>query len=260
MRRMWPLKSGCGLSLLAAVLLILPISQVGAQDDDKPSFSLSADFLNSYVFRGIAYSDESLVIQPSMTISYKGFSANLWGNFDTNESERFGDLRGNANWNETDLTLSYSQELFHGLTGTLGGVYYSLIGDDSFEVFAGLSYPLPWVTLGLTTYREISHFPGWWVQLDLSRNIALTCYGMSVDLGATFGFLESEDDGNEFSGLLSGQLLATLNVPIGKHFAISPRIGYAFPLSGRAGNRIESLSWDGEDDRVFGGIRLSASF
>ncbi len=260
-------KSKLGISFLSIALILLCVVQVNAEEEDKPTCSLYADVFNQYIFRGVALSDHSAVIQPSITVGYKGFAVSLWGNYDTNEDPNFSELDGDANWNETDFTFSYTHELFMGLSGTVGAIYYSLVGDDSLEVYAGLSYPLPWLTVAVTGYREMSHFPGWWFQLDLSRNIALPCYGMSIDLGATFGYLESDDVGtnpagssSEFSGLLAGQILGAVNIPIGKYFAISPRVGYAFPLSGRASDRIEGLSWDGEEDHVFGGIRLSASF
>jgi len=253
--------------VLAALLLFIGAVDVraqGAAEEEKPAVSLYADGLSQYIFRGVAFSSNSFVLQPSMTVSYKGLSANIWGNFDTRErTDNSGvaiESPGNANWNETDFTVSYTHELYQNLNGTAGGVYYALFGDDSFEIFAGLSYTLPWFTVGVTGYREVSHFPGWWLQFDISRNFALPWYDMSVDLGATFGFQSEDADQGDYEDWHNAQILAALNIPVWKGVVVSPRVGVSTPLTKAAGNRIESLSWDGEDTHVFGGLRLAVAF
>jgi hypothetical protein len=49
-------------------------------EEESPSASADVAILSKYVWRGQELSRDSIVIQPSMTISYKGFSGNLWGN------------------------------------------------------------------------------------------------------------------------------------------------------------------------------------
>ncbi len=249
--------------------LVMSVNGVKAEEVEKPKADIYVDALSQYIFRGVAFSKDSVVIQPSFTASYKGFAVNFWGNLDTDEAEGFGEGTDGTNWNETDVTLSYTHELFKGINGTVGTVYYSLVGDDSFEVFGGLSYAFPWVNIALTAYREVGHFPGWWVQLDLSRNFPLPWCGMSVDLGTSFGYQTLDDDDTlldssgkegDYSAFTAGTLSAALNIPLGKYLTLSPRIGYAFPLSNEASDRIEATSWDGDADHVFGGIRIAASF
>jgi hypothetical protein len=210
-----------------------------------------------------------MVIQPSVTASYRGFSLNVWGNFDTYDNNPVGPELGPA-WNETDITLSYTHELLKNLNGTTGMIYYALDKvDDSFEIYAGLAYTFPWLTVGVTGYREISHYPGWWVTLDLSKNIKLPCYDWSVDLGATFIYQASDDQGaypdpphfdEPYSNFHAGILSAAVNFPIGGHITISPKVGYSFPLSGQADDIIEGLSWDNDSNHVWGGLRITASF
>lgn len=241
------------------------------EEEAKPTASASVDFLNQYVWRGYALSDDrkGMVIQPSVTVSYLGFSLNVWGNFDTYDRNPVGPELGPA-WNETDITLSYTRELVKDLNGTLGMIYYALDKvDDSFEVYAGLSYTLPWFTVGVTGYREISHYPGWWVMLDLSKNIKLPCYDWSIDLGGNFIYQASDDQGaypnppnfdEPYSNFHAGTLTAAINFPIGKYLTISPKVGYSFPLSGHADDLIEGLSWDNDSNHVYGGLRITASF
>ncbi|HQN17617.1 MAG TPA: hypothetical protein PKV86_00695 [Syntrophobacteraceae bacterium] len=249
-------------------LVLLSTIAKAEGEEDKPSAAVYTDVLSQYIWRGFALSRESAVIQPSLAASYKGFSISVWGNYDTNDHNPAIPNQG-AKWNETDLILSYSREIYGGLSATVGTIYYSLNGPDSTEVYGGLSYALPWLTVAVTGYREVSHYPGWWVQFDLSRNIKLPCYDMSVDLGMTFVYLNSSDNtaypdpdnpDQAFSGFLSGQIFAALNIPVWKFISISPRIGFAFPLSHQANQELTLLSWDQQANHVFGGIRIAASF
>jgi hypothetical protein len=251
--------------------------------EDKPAANVYVDVLSQYLWRGFALSQDSAVIQPSLTASYKGFSLNVWGNFDSNAKFQNNPSAG-AKWDETDLTFSYTREIYGGLSGTVGGIYYAYALDsvmgtnvpDSFEVYFGLSYVFPWFTLAVTGYREVSHYPGWTVQFDASRNFKLPWHDMSVDLGMSYFYLNSKDstaypdtfdnqgqpvnDNVAFSGMLSGQLAAALNIPLGRYLTITPKIGYAFPLSGNATNLIRYLSWDGVQNHIYGGLRISAAF
>ena len=54
--------------------------------EDKPTASAGVDVLSQYVWRGFALSRNSAVLQPSVTVGYKGFSVNVWGTFDTGEN------------------------------------------------------------------------------------------------------------------------------------------------------------------------------
>jgi len=186
-------------------------SPIGAQD--RPSFWASMDGVSQYVWRGYALSEDSLVIQPAMGVGFRGFELVLWGNYDT-------DLPGpqGADWTETDLTLSWSREVYDGLSLSLGGIYYALDGaDDSAEVYGGLSLDLKVLTVSLTGYREVAHYPGWWFELGLSRGFSLP-EGITIDLAAQAIYLSSEDEeaypdpddpGEAFDGPLSGSVSAT---------------------------------------------------
>jgi hypothetical protein len=293
MREFYSKRSGLLVCVFIALSLVIIFSSTakaegeedkpGVSVEDKPTASVYTDILSQYLWRGFALSQASAVIQPSLTASYKGFSLNVWGNFDSNSKFQNNPSVG-AKWNETDLTFSYTREIYGGLSGTVGSIYYayaldSVMGSsvpDSFEVYGGLSYAFPWLTVAVTGYREVSHYPGWTIQFDASRNFKLPWYEMSVDFGTSFFYLNSSDstaypgtfdnqgkpvdDNVAFSGMLSGQLAAALNIPLGKYFTVTPKIGYAFPLSGNATNLIRYVSWDGVQNHIFGGLRIAASF
>lgn len=228
--------------------------------EDKPTANITTDFLSQYIFRGYALSRDSLVIQPSFTASYKGFSANVWGNLDTHESTEILNNTNTAAWNETDLTLSYTRTLYGDLSGTVGYVYYATkyTVRDTMEGYFGLSYALPWFNVAVTTYREFWHLPSWWLQFDVSRNFKLPWYDMSVDTGLSIGYLDIS--GVDYAEFHSGQLSAALNIPIGKYLTVSPKIGFAFALGDTASDNIKLGSVDRQSNHVFGGLRLTGAF
>jgi len=264
------LKGLCWKAVRASVLLLVTgvmlspfVGSVRAEGEEKaeekPTANVYVDVLSQYVFRGIAFSSDSAVIQPSFTASYKGFSINVWGNLDSNETKALGGTPDEASWNETDLTLSYTRTIYGDLSGTVGYIYYGTKHfTETQEGFIGLSYALPWFTVGVTGYREFWHAPGWWGQLDITRNFKLPWYEMNVDTALSLGYLERSN--LDFAEFEAGQVSAALNIPIGKYLVISPKIGLAFPLSDGGSDDIIVNSVDHEDTHVFGGLRIAASF
>lgn len=115
--------------IILAVLGALCCAQFGGvawAEEDKPTANLAVGALSKYVWRGFEYSKDSLVIQPSMTLAYKGFSANAWGNEDTKVYVQGAEGAGSNNWTETDLTLAYDRNV--GPVGlTAGYIYYGVI-------------------------------------------------------------------------------------------------------------------------------------
>jgi len=63
-----------------------PAAATPSDDACKPTATFSADILSQYIFRGVAESKGSAVIQPAATITWNGFSATIWGNFDTDRN------------------------------------------------------------------------------------------------------------------------------------------------------------------------------
>ena len=263
--------------------------------EDKPTASVGVDILSQYLWRGIALSRNSAVIQPSLTLGYKGFFVNVWGNFDTGEDNRFlfptPGKRG-AKWNETDFTFGYSRDLYTGtaikaISANVGVIYYALDSTanpqgDSLEIYWGLAADVNWFKLSATVNKEVLHYPGWWLTLGISRVFELPLKvqdnsNVNLELGHNFIFLFSNDaaaypdPGNAnlntaFSGPLVGQLYATLNIPVHKYITISPKIGFWYALGGKStdllsGNQnMTGLSWDGQHNHVYGGLNVTFAF
>ena len=118
------------------LVLVFSSMNLWAEDEAKPSASADVGVFSQYIWRGFAFSKDSIVIQPSATVSYKDVSFNLWGNLDT---DVYTDPDGKAQFNETDMTLSYDKSF--GMVGLgVGYIYYGLdAAKDSQEVYLSLS-------------------------------------------------------------------------------------------------------------------------
>ncbi len=259
------------------------------QKPPAPSFSFSTDILSQYIFRGAAQSKDSAVFQPSFTATYAGFSASVWGNFDSTRHSNnplmtlpSGQV-GNSKWSETDFTLSYTKELCKNFSVLIGNVYYSLeppiSNFDQDEVFGGVSYAFPWLTVAFTTYGEVTHAADVWFQLDLTKSIPvdMLCKGATLDLGASFGYLILLQDNNNlnsgaglttpapgsigsYSNFHTAQLTADVKFPIGKYVTIAPKIGVWLPLTDAAADYLDANSLDSKSTHFYGGINLTATF
>ncbi len=257
-----------------------------APAEDRPTASLGVDILSQYIWRGFALSRNSAVIQPSFTAGYKGFSVNVWGNFDTSESNPFLTGARGAKWNETDFTFGYSRELYAGtaiksLSANLGVIYYAFDSafnpqGDSFEIYYGLGVDVNWFKFAVTANQEVFHYPGWWLTLGISRVFELPLKiqdnsNVTLELGHNFIFLFSRDQVaypnlstsdpvEAFSGPLAGQLYATLNVPVHKYVTIAPKIGFWYAAGGNSTPLLRGASWDQQQNHVYGGVNVTFAY
>ena len=81
-----------------AILLFFSLSVYAGGKDDTCDFSVGADIVSSYLWRGTVYSGTS--IQPAMELNVAGFSMGVWGSVDI-AGMGFG-------YKEVDLMASYT--------------------------------------------------------------------------------------------------------------------------------------------------------
>jgi uncharacterized protein (TIGR02001 family) len=250
------------------------------QKPERPEFSGSVDMLSQYVWRGIALSRGSVVFQPSMTVSYKGFSANIWGNFDTNENNPNGIItprRNAAKWNETDFTFSYSKEVLKNFTLTGGIIYYALDSNnslyDSFEVFGGAAYKFPWFDVGFQVFKEVANLPGWYLSWNISKSITLPVNikfladkptldllaGWSAELSNS-RIAYPTQSGAFYQSMHAGIISAGLNLPVLKNVTVTPKVIFWYGLGGQSTYTLRALSWDGTQNHIIGGVSVSTKF
>ncbi|MFU8819600.1 MAG: hypothetical protein ACNA74_07770 [Desulfurivibrio sp.] len=233
---------GCG---------IIATGAMAANDESYAEFTV--DSYSQYIWRGYAFSRDSVVVQPSMTMGWRGFSANIWGNLDTNP---WGGEK--ATWNETDLTLAYDWELADFAFST-GYIYYGLEGaDDSQEIYLGATYDTL-LEPTLTVYRDFASYPGWYVTLGIGHSLPLGG-DLSLDLAAQAGYVNSDN----YKAMHDGLLSASISVPVGDNFTITPIISYSFALSSKAKDELRAANLAAIDkeksDFVYGGISLGMAF
>jgi len=262
-------------------------------EEDKPTGELSVSGLTKYIWRGYENTRHSIVVQPSMTVGYKGFSANLWGNLDTEPYSTTGGSNSST-WTETDFTLSYTKAI--GIVNAgLGYIYYNLGAPN-----AGAVKPLDsqeiFVTLGLnkllsptlTVYKEIDHYHQWYIVLGISHAFEFN-KTVSLKLGASASYLLSDyadaarynvqpsyggypkfnknyqATNDKFSNFHDGVLTASLPISVAKYVTVSPMVSYVFPLSSDAENEMKArgkkTDLAGNDSsHLYGGLTITLSF
>jgi hypothetical protein len=206
--------------------------------------------MSTYMWRGYKLSEDKIVLQPSMSLGYKGMGLNVWSNLSSDPGS--GDSAS-----ETDFTVSYDTSA--GPLGIgMGYIYYDLeqaapgVEDDfvrdSQELYLSVSYDTI-LQPSLTIYKDFISYPGYYMSLGLGHSFELSD-SIALDLSGAFGYYKVDGD----SGLQDGLLSASISIPITNYISLSPSVSYSFPLSDDAE---EFLGNSGE---VFGGVTLSFSF
>ncbi len=114
------------------------------QSEAPFSVSVESAFTNSYLWRGIQF-NKGLILQPAVTMEYKGFSLNIWNStsiLETNENETIQELdftllksieAGNFYFEPTLLLYTYPTK--NSLTATAEASLYAAYFKGSFGVF-----------------------------------------------------------------------------------------------------------------------------
>ncbi len=268
-----------------------------AATEEKPTGDFTVAAMSQYIWRGYELSRNSIVVQPSATISYNGFSANVWGNLDTRPYfAGTGETSYPSTWNETDLTLSYTKNL--GLFNLGAGYIYYSLGSlnkdapdraDAQEFFATVSLNTI-LSPTLTAYKEIDHYRNWYFLLGVSHAFefnkmvslklaASASYLMSTyadaalfNAGAGYGGYpkfdgSSQATNDKFSNFHDGNITVSLPIKATGYITITPTISYVFPLSDDAKYEMKGSGMKGTataDDRdssfIYGGLAASFSF
>jgi hypothetical protein len=259
-----------------------PIEQT--QEEDKVTGEIDLSVLSAYIWRGYEQTRHSVVIQPAITASYKGFSVNFWGNFDTRPYSA-ADANYAANYTETDYTISYSKK-FGILQVTPGYIYYGLGAP-----YAGGTAPLDsqelFLTLGLdtilsptlTAYKEIDHYRQWYFLLGVSHTIEFNKV-ISLKLAASASYLLSTDETtyakynsnslpttDKYNNFHDGTASVSLPIVVYKTLSITPIISYVFPLCDDARYEMKARGLQGaaspsdrDSSYLYGGVTLSYNF
>lgn len=244
---------------LFSVFLLSSLLVTGAvaSEGEKPTVDASMTFYSQYIWRAQELSQDSLVIFPEITVSYKGFGFTLWGDFDTDYA---GDNTGNnkTEWWETDMVLTYSNS-FDKLNYTLGWIYYDVDSGDDEELYLILGYDTL-LSPEISVWRGIEYGASWYINMALSHSFEFE-NGHSLDLGANAGWWNHPGGDHDIGGWNDFNISAGYNIPINEWCTITPSINYTTTLSSPMQDWIESISFDGDDhDYFYGGVSLAISF
>ncbi|MDY0104989.1 MAG: hypothetical protein RBS07_18800 [Lentimicrobium sp.] len=231
---------------------------------DRPTLNINTSFYSLYVWRGYELSHESFVMFPSVTLSWKGFSINWWGDIDT---DYYGQPDGLQCW-EQDYLVWYSNS-WQKLNYTLGYIHYNTKATDTQEI---------WIALGLSTFLnptfsvwyDIEDSGSWYYNLALSHSFPICKdyvfgnYDWSLDVGGWVSYYRQDDytkyDIN-YSAWHDGNVWAGVKIPLSDICSITPKIQYSFPLSHKADKNLQAASFDGSDSQfVYGGLIFDYTF
>jgi hypothetical protein len=303
MKRVLNFKKSFLIGLLILAILAVQVSQLFAEEvkttvetkanqepvkagpgEDKVTGEIDLSVLSAYIWRGQELSRDSIVVQPAATLSYKGFSVNIWGNLDTRPYSAI-DNKYAAKYTETDFTISYSRKF--GIVQVGGGYIYYALGAP----YAGGTAPLDsqelFVTVGLdtilqptfTAYKEIDHYHQWYFLLGVSHVFEFNKV-VSLKLAASASYLLSTDettypkfDSNalattdKYNNFHDGTVSISLPLAVYKTLTITPTVSYAFPLCNDAryemkGRGLQGTANPSDRDSAFlyGGITISFTF
>jgi hypothetical protein len=180
--------------------------------------------MSDFVWRGIRLG-EGPVYQSSLTVRSRGFSFNIWGNFDLHS----------AGFSEIDGTVSYARE-FKRFDLEAGLIHYGVIdGQDSDELYAGVT--ARWfLQPSLRVFFDVNAGRGAFIQASAGRSVALFPR-VSMDLIASVGmvldnrFMGLPDSGREFMGPHNAEILAVFPISLGKGWEVKLQVGASTPLS-----------------------------
>jgi hypothetical protein len=266
-------------------------------EEEKPTGDFTVGAMSQYFWRGYELSRNSGVVQPSITVGYKGFSANLWGNLDTKPYfSGATDPNYQSTLNEMDFTLSYTKTI--GLLNVGGGYIYYGLGAlnkdapkraDAQELFITASLNTI-LSPALTVYKEIDHYRNWYFLLSLAHTFELNKM-FALKLEATASYLQStyadaalfnagagyggypkfngstQATNDNFNNFHDGKFTVSLPIKATRYLSITPAISYIFPLSDDAKNEMKgqgmkgaALPSDRDSAFIIGGLLVSFTF
>lgn len=217
-------------------------------EEPKVTGAGSIGFANRYIFRGYEIGKSGFVIQPSLTASYRGFSAGFWANYDTNQRNTTSAVfsgDGSSGVDEVDITLSYTYT-FKKLSLTGGYIYYDLsYAKNTQEFFLTAALDL-FGKPTLSAYQDVDSYTGTYLNLSFAQSFPIY-KDITIDLGASIGYLIGQGNywktyesstgdytGKKFNDFLDGMAKLGFTIPVTKAFSIAPFVQYWFPLSGNA--------------------------
>jgi hypothetical protein len=217
------------------VAVLLGVAAVTAAQEEKEGVSVgvAADFFSKYVWRGQNVVDD-WVMQPSVSLGYKGFTASVWANMDLT-----GDWVDEGELSEVDYTLDYSgtfpgQDIFGYSLGVIHYDFPNTPWNATSEAYGALTAAVP-LSPTIRAYYDFDQIDGTYVQFAIEHTVQKVkewrsdCY-CDLQVRASLGYGSSAYNDGYFGvdGGALNDLTLTAGVPIclGK-WTIKPSVVYS---------------------------------
>lgn len=242
--------------ILAATIALCVGAGASAEDAERPTVGADVAVVSKYVWRGLILTDDP-VLQPSLTVGYKGLGLNVWANTDLT------DVNGTpGEVNELDYTLDYSFSV-KKVNLSVGAIQYTF-PHTSFEPTTELYGTAALDVLFSPTvkiYWDVDEVGGVYGTVGIGHSFPLKeVKGItpSLDLSGSLGYATSGWNegyyGVKSSGLVDLLLTVGLPVPIDGHLSITPYLSYSQVIDGDLKNAVA------HDKATFFGATLSLAF
>jgi uncharacterized protein (TIGR02001 family) len=234
----------------------------------RPTFSLTTDVVNQYVWRGMLQNADP-VVQPSATITWNGFSLNVWGSIDPTHygaetsDTPYADRQGE--FEEVDYTLAYSHS-FDAVKVGVGYICYTFPGspwENTQEVFLSAALTKVPLTPTLAAYYDFDEAEGFYVNGSVSHSFTLVKDKLSLGLGAGLGW--GDHNMNEFyygvnqNAFSDASVSATLTWNVTSALTVSPYVRYSEIVDGALRDVRQDLP-DSSSAHTVVGIQVGYSF
>ena len=231
-----------------------------AEDEDNPdalTVNLEIDARSSYVFRGIALS-EDFVVQPTLTLAKRGYTFSIFGNL--NGSRKSGALEGPRQLNEIDYIFTKSFEKGN-TTIEPGFVYYDYptnTYEKTGELSLGLSHAFGKTTLFLNNSLDVLKYDGaYFGELGVSQEHTFdkrTTGAATLSLGFANGKFNGVNIGPRKSAFNVVGLGASFTYQINSRMYLRPHLNYTHTLDSDLRAALD------EPNMLEGGVALGFDF
>lgn len=244
---------------LFSTTALAALTLAGAASQAEGATATAALDVNSaYVWRGTTLND-GMVLQPSIDVAAdNGFSVNVWGNMDIDDS--YSEEYNTGDFSEIDLTANYAFTLgtVDFKVGIIEYTFPNIEVDSTTEFYAGASYGLGYgFTIGTTVYYDCDEVDDFYVTAELGYSYDFN-EKTNLSLGGLISYAGS--DFAEFygygtdSGFFNYTLSASLGYKVTDAFGVAARIAFTDSMDD------DVLTDEAVNTNVYGGLSLSYTF
>lgn len=226
---------------------------------DSFETEISVDYLSEYMWRGMRLTNDP-VLQPGITGSYKGFSANVWVSIDQTDINEVGD----HDWRIQEVDYALSYELPFGsdfFSMELGFIHYEFHGTDyqpTQEVYASMGLDIL-LSPKLTIYADVDAADNaFYGVAEIGHSFGFTDK-LSLDLGGTLAY-GSEDYGSFYYGLEKESVDYTLSAGVTYQFSDGFSMGASATYCEQLINDINDTMGTYDGNNMIYGVNMTYAF